>query len=319
MKIDIGYETAKKCYQDEQYEEAIRLLLESAQNGNIRAQNDLGVCYEKTGDYLKAAFWYSVASMVGEDISTINLANYYLVGRGIAQNVNYALKLYQEVATKGNYNAYYKLGMTYLEGKYVKQDYKKAYSFFLKGAKIEREKDEAGICINKLGYMNHLAYGKVKNDKLAIKYYLEAAKIGNNCAQFNLGQCYLFGHGCDEDIEQALYWFNQSAKTGSTSAMIKLSELYAYGKVVEKNKDIALTWIKEAVNQYDPRAYIKSAEYFLTGDIVEKDLCRATRFLKYYKEKLADEESEKMYNELKKEFKGYDIWQDVENMKGELA
>lgn len=315
MEFDLEYEIAKDCYRNGRYEEAIKFLLKPAQEGNLDAGNDIGVCYERIGDYEKAAFWYSVAGVGEKATPNLNVANLYLSGKGLSQDIELAIKIYLNYAQKGYASAYEKLGDTYLKGKYVKQDYKKAYAYLLKGAKIEREKKDSAYCLGNLGYINHEGIGKAKNEKLAIKYYKEAAELGNEIAQYNLGQCYLYGQGCKEDIAKAIYWFTQSAQQYYDNAMIKLSELYAWGTVVKKNKDIAMYWINKAIDNNAPVAFIKCAEYYLDGDLIEKDYYEAYKLLSYYRKNLLgnNQEADKLYDELKSNHIDEKFWRKVEH------
>ena len=59
----------------------------------------------------------------------------------------------------------------------------------------------------------------------AIKWYLAAADQEQVIAQNNLGRLYQIGDGVDKDIDQAIYWYEKAAKNGSTAARRNLEKL----------------------------------------------------------------------------------------------
>lgn len=77
----------------------------------------------------------------------------------------------------------------------------------------------------KLGYQ--LVQGeKLKQDfDTAASLFLDAARAGVTIAQFNIGLCYEFGQGVEENLEKARSWYQRSADNGYQSAEDRLSEL----------------------------------------------------------------------------------------------
>ena len=59
----------------------------------------------------------------------------------------------------------------------------------------------------------------------AIKWYLAAADQEQVIAQNNLGRLYQIGDGVDKDIDQAIYWYEKAAKNGSAAAKRNLEKL----------------------------------------------------------------------------------------------
>ena len=59
----------------------------------------------------------------------------------------------------------------------------------------------------------------------AIKWYLAAADQEQVIAQNNLGRLYQIGDGVDKDIDQAIYWYEKAAKNGSAAARRNLEKL----------------------------------------------------------------------------------------------
>ena len=51
-----------------------------------------------------------------------------------------------------------------------------------------------------------------------------AAEQGHACAQFNLGECFKYGIGVEEDLDEAEEWFHKASVQGDTLAIEYLYE-----------------------------------------------------------------------------------------------
>ena len=61
-------------------------------------------------------------------------------------------------------------------------------------------------------------------------------------AQYNLAFMYYGGEGVTQDDKQALYWFEQAAKLGHAHAQDKLAYMYLNGRGVDVNRAQAYAW-----------------------------------------------------------------------------
>ena len=52
----------------------------------------------------------------------------------------------------------------------------------------------------------------------AFEWYLKAAENGSTEAQFNVGVCYLNGHGVEKNSEKAIHYFTQAAENEDKDA-----------------------------------------------------------------------------------------------------
>lgn len=87
--------------------------------------------------------------------------------------------------------AQYNIALIYFNGKgNVSQDYEQALHWLLKSAK--NNDIEAP---NQLGYMYEMGYCVDKDYKLALQYHTQAANMGNEIAQHNIGTFYKIGLG----------------------------------------------------------------------------------------------------------------------------
>jgi hypothetical protein len=65
--------------------------------------------------------------------------------------------------------------------------------------------------------------------------YLQAARSGDDDAQFYLGALYSAGVGLPRSDEEAFNWFSRAADRGNSHAMLIVSGLYASGRGVQKD------------------------------------------------------------------------------------
>lgn len=98
----------------------VRQLRALAEQGNAKAQNNLGFLYELGQDIpqsdAEAVKWYRKAAEQGNAKAQYNLANHYAQGRGIAQSSAEAVKWYQKAADHGILNAMNHLAAMYASG-----------------------------------------------------------------------------------------------------------------------------------------------------------------------------------------------------------
>lgn len=94
--------------------------------------------------------------------------------------------------------------------------------------------------------------------KLALQFYLKAAKYGSVEAQVNLANLYDEGKGCQKNSERAVYWYKRAVESGSPEAAYNLGVHYRqHGKPRR-----AKYWLERAVEMgdEDARQEIKKAE-----------------------------------------------------------
>jgi len=84
-------------------------LKQAAEQGNVKAQNDLGVSYENgrgvIPDDAEAVKWYQKAAEQGDSYAQFNLGLMYHNGNGIAKNEAEAAKWFQKAAEQENERA----------------------------------------------------------------------------------------------------------------------------------------------------------------------------------------------------------------------
>ncbi|MDR2763570.1 MAG: sel1 repeat family protein [Tannerella sp.] len=118
--------------------DSIRQLRVLAEQGNARAQNNLGFMYEigqdVSQDDAEAVKWYHKAAEQGHAKAQYNLANHYALGRGIAQNYNAAAQWYLRAAEQGIPSAMNHLGTMYAVGRGVEKNEAESMRWYTKAA-----------------------------------------------------------------------------------------------------------------------------------------------------------------------------------------
>lgn len=127
-------------------------------------------CFKQA--YLHQQDWYPV--------SLKNIAECYLYGRGVVQDKNLALAMYQEAINQNDSWACHDLARIYLEGEFVPMDVEKAICLFEKGAELENDD-----CMNELADIYRWGPSNEGTDTdfidfaKAIKWYQRGAELGN--------------------------------------------------------------------------------------------------------------------------------------------
>ena len=186
--------------------EALRWYRLAAEQGNTKAQTNLGLIYSLgtfiedpklppppptttsfrpvAQDFKEALIWYRLAAEQGYAPAQSNLAEMYSCGQGVPQNDKESLKWYRAAAEQGEVKAQRTLGKMYYEGLRVRQDYLEA-----------------------------------------LRWYRLAAEQGEVSVQYDLGVMYEKGQGVRRDYEQAHMWFNLAAANGHPQAAIRKESL----------------------------------------------------------------------------------------------
>ena len=81
----------------------------------------------------------------------------------------------------------------------------------------------------------------------AVKWYKEAAKLGDKNAPELIGECYVTGgYGLKRNIREGLEWYRTAAEQDNGRAMYRLGECYEYGIGVEQDLKQAVEWYDKA-------------------------------------------------------------------------
>ncbi|MDX1986850.1 MAG: tetratricopeptide repeat protein [Candidatus Obscuribacter sp.] len=157
-----------------------------------RASSEYGVglAYDKgwgvKRDLKQARIWYARAAAAGNPHACNNLSNIYMEGRGCPANPALAMSLRRLGVKNGCWMACQNLAADYQHGlNGVSKNISEAIRLYKKSLELRTENPIANFELAKI-YEHGLA-GK-ENRKLALQYYVEAAKYGSAEARKKLGQ-----------------------------------------------------------------------------------------------------------------------------------
>jgi TPR repeat protein len=192
--------------------EAAKDLRQAAEQGDAKAQFNLGLAYEN--------------------------------GQGVPKDETEAVKWYQKAAEQGYAEGQCNLGLAYYKGQGVPKNETEAVKWWRK-ATAQGE----SFAQNNLGWAYHNGEGVPKDDAEAVKWYRKAAEQGNALAQNNLGLAYQNGQGVTKDEAEAVKWFRKAAEQGESFAQNNLGWAYQNGQGVTKNEAEAVKWYRKAAEQ----------------------------------------------------------------------
>lgn len=108
-------------------------------------------------------------------VAALNLGTFYYTGRYVKQDYQKAFELYQIAAEAGEPRAICNCGYCFYYGRHQQVDYEAAYKYFSLGALLH---DDAN-CLYKLGDLYLNGYGVPKNEKYAFLLYSRALEQCN--------------------------------------------------------------------------------------------------------------------------------------------
>ena len=265
------------------YEEAVKWYRKASEQGDVRAQCNLGLCY-KNGQgversYEEAVKWFRKAAEQGNARAQCNLGGCYSFGWGVGQSYKEAVKWFRKAAEQGDADAQCHFGVCYDKGQGVEQSYKEA-----------------------------------------VKWYRKAAEQGNVDAQCHLWVCYKFGQGVEQSYEEAVKWhrkaveqvqvraqyiwdvflentredaegveqsyedavkverYRKAAEQGNARAQCNLGFCYKNGQGVERSYEEAVKWFRKSAEQGDADAQCCLGVCYRFGQGVERNYEEAVKW-----------------------------------------
>lgn len=121
------YEDGMRAYVGEDYATALTLLKPLAEQGDARAQYQVGVIFgdglvgDKPDD-AAAADWFGKAAATGHHTAEKTMGDIYFLGKGVTKDFVQAGRWYRKAADAGHPEAQFMLGYLYQEGLGVPKD-----------------------------------------------------------------------------------------------------------------------------------------------------------------------------------------------------
>lgn len=116
-------------------------LLNSAEQGDVKAQRAVAMCYERGDNYIyqdleKAFYWYNRAAEQGDSFCQGKVGMAYLWGTGVKRDVKQAFSWFLKGAEQGQPYCQEKVADFYVVGgDVVEKSWKDAYKWYVAGAK----------------------------------------------------------------------------------------------------------------------------------------------------------------------------------------
>jgi len=229
------FSKAEKFYAQGHYEDAFSLYLRIAKKGLMYAQSAVGFLF-LVGEGVEqnkeeALKWLLKASKQGDPKANFYLGSAYLYAHGDFE-VNYklALKYLTLSAEDGFVRAYYSLAKMYRDGRGGFLDYDEAEYWLTKAAEGEDVSAQYDLGC----FYSDPDMGK-QDDIKSLKWFTIAAHNGDIEAQALVGECYYNGRGVKKDEKEAVKWMRSSKEKGM--------EL-VYEDNIKMDKDIDLNdWV----------------------------------------------------------------------------
>jgi len=166
------------------------LLKRAAEGDNVQALNELGTCG------LKKA----------------------LSGRRLDERAMVAMRecfgYFNRATAKSDPNAFYNIGVCYLNGWGCKKDGQLAVDSLRRAAELEQPK-----AINLLGELSRDGVVVDKDSDAATKYFAQSASLGHSRGQYNYAKALASGDGVERNERRALTMMKSAAEQGLVEAM----------------------------------------------------------------------------------------------------
>ena len=163
---------------------------------------------------------YRKAAEQGDAKAQYNLGNCYMSGIGVVKKYELGVEWFRKAAEQGFAEAQCDLGTCYESGCGVAKDTELAVECYRKAA----EKGHATAQL-RLGFCFRCGTGVAKNHELAVEWFRKAAEQGDATAQFMCGVYYYDGTGVEKNTELAVEWYRKAAEQGFGYAKDRLREL----------------------------------------------------------------------------------------------
>lgn len=208
------------------------------------------------GDYKEALPAYE--RLVRDDHlrATLDLAELYEQGRGVAKDGPRAVALYERGAEHSAW-ARYKVGVIYLDGKLVPRDYAKA-RYWLERSATE---DHNANALNNLAVLYERGLGVRVDQEKARQYYLSALRGYEPRAKGNLERIYADERRAPAGAA-ALDWYREGAERDIASAQYRLGMMYLRGEGIAADENIALEWLSRAGRQGHAQARKEAGDIY---------------------------------------------------------
>jgi TPR repeat protein len=253
-----------KDYRWESSEETgLEMLQRLADQGNVRAQAELGRTYYfgfGVAHNNSLAFkMLSAAAKANDPDGQFYLAMLYSEGDGVLPNDGISVQWLKRAADSGHIQAQRALPQVENVAENRKKESAEAA---LKLATIRTAADSGNLESQRTLANYYIeGIGVTQDASTAIEWYKKAAQSGDAAAARQIGVLYDKGRGVSVDYVEAVKWYKVAAEKGDSQAQYNLGVLMYYGVGVELNEEQGKDWIRRSAEQNNQLA-IKALQSF---------------------------------------------------------
>ena len=204
-------------------------------------------------DLKKAIACYQYAAYFNEPFGMYKLALCYFYGKGILENKKRAMNYMLESADAGCVAAMKFLGKAYSSSDGITKDIDKSVYWTEQAA-------NKGDANSQFAMGEYYDKGSLKDKKIAFGWFMKAAVQGNIDAMIYVGMYYADGITVDENGKEAFKWFRRASQDkGNTVPLSCLANCYEFGIGVGQDLEEA-NRLKEMVADLEDVDIIKELE-----------------------------------------------------------
>jgi hypothetical protein len=212
--------------------------------------------------------------------ASLSLANLYMQGKGVKQDIRQSYKLYERAAELGYVPAMATLARMNYSGIGVSKDPKKALKLYEEVAAYGYAPAQYT-----LAQLYQSGAAGDKDLKKAFEWYQQAAfnpnsQVRKPWAEYELARMYDEGLGTGADPNKALALFRRAAVAGHPEAQNSLATYFYTGQIVKKDPAVARRLFLAAAQQGQMDAMVNLAAILFRGEGGAKDTLQAYTWLK---------------------------------------
>jgi TPR repeat protein len=194
-----------------------------------------------------------------------NLATHYLNGEGIEKDLEKAFEWYAKAADKGMHLAILELIKSFWYSGGPKKDFEKAFfwsDYLVKNGNTSGEDRDTPTALILLARCYHSGNGVEKNLEEGLKYFKEAAALGEKNALIHMAMAYQYGDGVEKNLEKAIEnWGKVAARYPNELVHLGLCyDARAFELKQQGNDKKAKEYYKKAYEHYTKAAKEKDAQ-----------------------------------------------------------
>ena len=227
----------------------------------------------ESGEYDKALEIFVPMAEGGDAVAQACLGEMYRFGMGVEEDAAEAAKWFRKAAEQGHDMAQNSLGLMYLDGEGVKKNIAEGMQWLRRAAEQCQDWNALTFTQLRLAEMYRRGDGVQQDGAEAVKWLRKAAKLGQGCAQYDLGRMYLDGEGVKQDYVEAAKWLRKAAEGGYGDSHYQLGRLYLEGLGVRQDDAEAAKLFCKGAELGDPWCMKAFADFYKKGVYLREDEC----------------------------------------------